>query len=158
MKTKVLLRDVTDSDLSTFFEQQLDSEANRMAAFTRLDPADREAFEKHWSKILGSETATVKTVLCDGEVAGHVASFEHFGKEEVTYWIDRQYWNKGIATEALLAFLRLRKRRPLFARAAKDNVASVRVLEKCGFSVVGSDRGFAGARGEQVEEVIFELT
>jgi RimJ/RimL family protein N-acetyltransferase len=91
-------------------------------------------------------------------VAGHVASFEHFFKEEVTYRLGRRYWNKGIATAVLSALLRQRESRPLHARAAKDNIASRRVLEKCGFTVVGSDRGFAGARGEQVEEVIFELT
>jgi RimJ/RimL family protein N-acetyltransferase len=91
-------------------------------------------------------------------VAGHVASFEHFGEEEVTYWLGREYWNRGVATAALAAFLRQQGSRPLHARAAKDNLASIRVLEKCGFSVVGSDHGFAAARGEQVEEVIFELT
>jgi L-amino acid N-acyltransferase YncA len=41
--------------------------------------------------------------------------------------------------------------------AAKDNVASLRVLEKCGFTVVGYEKGFANARGEEIEEVILEL-
>ena len=47
----VQLRDVTESDLPTFFEQQLDPAANHMAAFTSRDPADEEAFLGH-SEIL----------------------------------------------------------------------------------------------------------
>ena len=49
------------------------------------------------------------------------------------------------------------KTRPLYARAAKDNIASLRVLEKCGFTIAGYARGFANARGEEVEEVVLEL-
>ena len=40
---------------------------------------------------------------------------------------------------------------------AKDNVASIRVLEKCGFRVSGEAKGFAAARGCEVEEFILEL-
>jgi len=47
--------------------------------------------------------------------------------------------------------------RPLHARAAKDNVASIRVLQKCGFVVTGSDRSFATARGMEIDEAILEL-
>jgi hypothetical protein len=50
------------------------------------------------------------------------------------------------------------KTRPLYARAARDNFASLRVLEKCGFWIVGYERGFACARGEEIEEVVLELT
>ncbi len=47
--------------------------------------------------------------------------------------------------------------RPLHARAAKDNLASIRVLEKCGFVISGYDHGFADARGEEIEEVVMIL-
>ena len=90
-------------------------------------------------------------------MVGHVASFERFGKLEVTYWIGREYWGKGIATKALSAFLNDLKSRPLYARAAKDNVASLRVLERCGFTICGYEKAFANARGEEVEEAILEL-
>ena len=43
------------------------------------------------------------------------------------------------------------------ARAAADNAASLRVLAKCGFEVVGEDRGFANARGEEIDEYVLEL-
>ena len=75
----------------------------------------------------------------------------------MSYWIGREFWGKGIATKALAVFLSAVKARPLYARAAKDNIASLRVLEKCGFAITGYERGFANARGEEVEEVVLEL-
>ncbi len=157
MTTDILLRDVTEGDLPIFFEQQLDPDANYMAAFTAKDPADRDAFTAHWTKILGDETITKKTILFEGHVAGSIVSFELFGEPSVAYWIGKEYWGKGIATKALSEFLGHVKARPLYARAAKDNIASIRVLEKCGFTICGEDKGFSNARGEEVEEFILKL-
>lgn len=155
----VLLRDVTEGDLPIFFEQQRDPAANQMAAFTAEDPSDRAAFMAKWAKILGDDSITKRTILFDGQVAGSVSTFvaPWSGELEVTYWIGREFWGKGIATRALAALLSEVKTRPLYARAAKDNVASRRVLEKCGFVIAGYERGFANARGEEVEEVVLEL-
>jgi len=155
----VLLRDVIGSDLPIFFDQQLDPDANYIAAFTAGDPADRDAFTAHWTKILGDETIIIKTILINDYVAGFVASFkdEEFGKLEVTYWIGKQYWGKGVATRALSEFLGHVQVRPMYARVVKDNIASLRVLEKCGFTICGEGKGFACARGEEVEEFILRL-
>lgn len=154
----VLLRDVTMSDLPIFFNQQLDPEANHMAAFTTKDPSDKNAFMAHWAKILGDETVTIQTILFDGQVAGSVLSYEDEDeKPEVSYWIGKPYWGKGVATKALSAFLTHIKVRPLYARAAKDNSASLRVLEKCGFTRIGEGKGFANARSEETEEFMLKL-
>jgi RimJ/RimL family protein N-acetyltransferase len=153
-----LLRDVHEDDLPIFFVQQLDSEANYMAAFTAEDPTDREGFMAHWKRIMADESITIKTILVDGLVVGYVSSFVQFGEREVSYWIGREYWGKGIATQALAAFLAHDKTRPLYARAAKDNLASTRVLEKCGFTICGKNKDFANARGEEIEEHILMLT
>ena len=152
-----MLRDVADDDLPTFFEHQLDSTANRMAAFTAKDPTDRAAFTAKWKKISNDDTVTIKTILFEGHVAGHIASFEQSGKREITYWIGRDYWGKGIATKALSAFLDVEKSRPLYARVAKDNLASLRVLGKCNFTICGHGKGFAYGRGEEVEEYTLKL-
>lgn len=157
MTSDLLLRDVIEDDLPIFFEQQLDADANYMAAFTSRNPADRDAFTSHWSKILGDRTTTNKTILFAGRVVGHIASFERLGKPEVTYWLGKEYWGKGLATKALTEFLSHVKERPVYARAAKDNAASIRVLEKCGFKISGEDKGFAHARVKEVEEFILEL-
>jgi RimJ/RimL family protein N-acetyltransferase len=159
MTTDIQLRDVTNTDLPIFFAHQLDPDANHMAAFTTGNPADRDAFMRHWRRILSDDTCMIRTVLFKGEVAGSVASYVDagLGEPEVTYWLGREFWGKGIATRALSEFLRIQTTRPIYGRAAKDNFASIRVLEKCGFVMVGSDRGFAKARGAEIEEVILKL-
>ena len=158
MPNDIVLRDVTDDDLPIFFEQQLDPDANYMAAFTHKDPTDRDAFMAHWARIRADETIINRTVLCDGQVAGSVASFEDFGQLEVTYWLGREFWGKGIATRALASLLAFQTTRPIYARAAKDNAASLRVLQKCGFVITGEDKGYANARGQVIEEYILTLT
>ena len=145
MTNAILLRDVIESDLPIFFEQQLDPVATQMAAF----PArDREAFMAHWTKILADETNILKTILFDGQVAGNIVSWLHSGEREVGYWLGREYWGKGIATRALSTFLDHVKTRPLYAHVAKHNRASIRVLEKCGFTITGVE----------VEEYILTLS
>ncbi len=158
-RIEVSLRDVAETDLPIFFDFQRDSAANYMAAFTARDPTDKEAFAAHWNRILNDDTVLVKTIIFDGQVVGSVAKFvdKEFGKPEVTYWIGKEYWGMGLATKALARFLREVTVRPIYGRAAKDNVASIRVLEKCGFTMSGQGKGFANARGKVVEEVILEL-
>jgi len=157
MTINVLLRDVVEADLPIFFENQLDPEANHMAAFTAKDPTDRDAFMAHWRRNLGNKTGTIKTILFDGNVIGSVSSYEQEGDLEITYWLGKAYWGKGLATQALAKFLDHVKTRPLYARAVKDNIGSLRVLQKCGFTIVGEDKGFANARGTEVEEYILKL-
>ncbi|HLZ20926.1 MAG TPA: GNAT family N-acetyltransferase [Ktedonobacterales bacterium] len=157
MTSDVLLRDLSEDDLPIVFEQQLDTAANYMAAFTASDPVDHDAFMAHWSRILADDAIIKQVIVFDGQVVGNIASFEQQGEREITYWIGRHYWGKGIATSALNAFLRHVTARPLYARAAKDNIASLRVLEKCGFTRVGEGKGYANARGKEVEEWILLL-
>ena len=80
------------------------------------------------------------------------------GDIEITYWIDRKYWGKGIATKALKKLLAIETARPVFGRVAFDNFGSQKVLENCGVVKIGSDKGFANARQAEIEEYIFKLT
>lgn len=135
---EVGLRGVTEDDLPVFFEHQRDPEANRMAAFP---PRDRDAFVVHWTTILRDASVVARTVLLDGEVAGNVVAFDYEGRREVGYWIGRTFWGKGVATGALRAFLDKVTERPLYAGVAEANVASIRVLEKCGFTISEAPAG-----------------
>jgi RimJ/RimL family protein N-acetyltransferase len=159
LSVEVRLRPVEDTDLPIFFQHQLDPDAIHMAAFTHKDPSDRDAFDAHWRRIRNDTRITTRTILVDGRVVGHVATFvdDEFGKQEVTYWIGKEHWGRGIATRALSRFLLEFTTRPIYGRAAKDNLASIRVMEKCGFRITGQDRGFANARGKEIDEVILEL-
>jgi RimJ/RimL family protein N-acetyltransferase len=151
------LREVRDEDLPALFEQWADPVAARMAAFTAPDHMDRDAFERRWARLRADESVLNRAIVVDGEVAGSIGSWGAPGDREVTYWIGRSHWGKGIATRALGAFLLVDRSRPLRGCVAADNVASRRVLEKCGFRVVGTDRGFAEARSAEIEELVLRL-
>lgn len=154
----LLLRDVVEDDLPQFFDFQLDPQANHMAAFIARDPTDRDAFTAHWKKIMAAPELIQKTIVCDGQVVGNIGSYEESGKPEVTYWIGPAYWGQGIATRALKIFLeKINTVRPIYARVAKDNLGSRRVLEKCGFMIVSESKGYAKARGEEIEDLLLEL-
>ena len=153
----IALRPVEDRDLDALFEQMRDPEAVRMAAFTPPDPDDREAFDVHMAKVRSSPDTILRAVTCDGRLVGSVGSFLADGQTEVTYWIDRAVWGQGIATRALVLLLDLVPARPLHARAASDNAPSIRVLQKAGFSVVGTEVSFAAGRDAEIEESILQL-
>ena len=153
MGVDIFLRDVSESDLPIFYEQQLNPEATAMAAF----PArDRESFMRHWAKIIVDESVILKTILFDDRVSGNIVCWEQDGEKEVGYWVGKEFWGKGIATKALEEFLNQVKIRPLVAHVAKHNVASRRVLEKCGFTLTREDK-YYNTSGEEVEEVILKL-
>jgi len=139
------------------FEQWADPVAAHMAAFTAPDHMDRDAFERRWSRLRADETILNRVIVVDGEVAGSIGSWGDPGEREITYWVGRSYWGRGIATDAVKAFLAVERTRPLHARVASDNVASRRVLEKCSFRAVGTDRGFAHARSAEIEEFVLRL-
>jgi hypothetical protein len=88
----ITLRNVETADISIFFEQQLDPEANRMAAFVREDPHDRAAFDAHWKRIMDSAGIVNKTILRGEEVAGHISCYPREGELEVTYWLGKKHW------------------------------------------------------------------
>lgn len=152
MSNEVRLRNIELDDLPIFYEQQLDADATRMAAFAARD---RAAFDAHWAtNILGNPAALTQTILFDGQVAGYIGSWRQDGVRLVGYWIGKEHWSKGVMTRALAAFLHLVTERPLYAHVARHNAGSIRVLEKCGFSI---DRESVEAAGNDVAELVFIL-
>jgi len=154
---KVCLRPVQRADLDLLFEFERDPAARHMAAFTSRDGDDRAAFDARWTKLLGDPSLLLRAVFADGELVGSASVYGPPHEREVTYWIARAHWGRGSASAALALLVAEEPTRPLRARCAKDNAASLRVLERCGFGVVGEDRGFAAARGFEIEEFVLEL-
>ncbi|HET7143456.1 MAG TPA: GNAT family N-acetyltransferase [Anaerolineales bacterium] len=152
-KNNIELREVLESDLPIFYEQQLDPDATQMAAFPSRD---RDAFMAHWiNKVMANQDAIVKTILFDDQVAGNIVSWDQSGEREVGYWIGKEYWGRGIGTKALADFLGYVKTRPLWAHVAKHNIGSQRVLQKCGF-VISSEEKFV-ENSTEIEEFIMKL-
>jgi RimJ/RimL family protein N-acetyltransferase len=153
----LVLRPSIPADAPAIFRIELDPEARCMAAFGGKDGDSEAAFQARWERILSDKGVVSRTIVWNDQIVGSVARFELFQKPSVSYWIDRGSWGRGIATRALTAFLREVPVRPLDARVAKDNLASRRVLENCGFKLVGEVRGFAHFRGVEIEELVYQL-
>ncbi len=153
----VSLRPLEDRDLDTIYQHVTDPVSVRMAAFTAEDQTDHGAFLERMSRVRANTSASNRVIDVDGAIAGTIASFRIDDRLEVTYWVDRSLWGKGIASAALQMLLAETAERPVFARAASDNLGSLRVLEKAGFRRIGVDRGFAAGRDEEIEETILRL-
>ena len=133
------LRKVAASDLDTFFAQQADPQAYELAD---VPTRDRPAFNVHWTRILSDREVVIRTIEVDDAVAGHILSWRRDDRVRlVGYWLGREFWGRGIASEALAAFLEIVRERPLHATVAHHNPASMRVLEKSGFRRVREEPG-----------------
>ncbi|WP_306213952.1 GNAT family N-acetyltransferase [Actinoplanes sp. RD1] len=153
----IQLRPLADDDLDAIFEFARDPVAVRMAAFTADDPDDRAEFDAHWRRIRSDPRIRIRAIVVDGELAGTVANFPVGGDTEITYWLGRSFWGRGIATAAVGRFLETLPVRPVLARAASDNIGSLRVLRKLGFRTTGTEIAYANQRGEEIEETVLRL-
>ena len=154
---KVELRKTRRSDLDILFDYQADDEAGYMAAFVSSTWKDRDAYIAKWEKFLEDDSINSWTILNNGTIAGSVGTWVMDGEIQITYGIGKEFWGQGLATRALELFLTDMDTRPLYGRAASDNIRSIKMLEKAGFKKTGTDRGFALARNEEIEEVVFRL-
>ena len=118
-------------------------------------PRDEAEFFRHWREnILSNEEVKIKTIEVNDAVVGDVTSFILGGRLSVGYWLAKKYWGQGIATTAVMEFVAVHeKRRPLSACVAVTNIASYRVLQKCGFRQVGD----SAKASDGVDEYRLEL-
>ncbi len=150
----VRLRRVEDQDLDVLFEHQADPQAVAMAVF----PArDKERFEAHWAKVRADDTLVVRTIVADGMVAGNIGSWPADGQQTLGYWVGREYWGRGVATQALALLVHEVSIRPLYAHVVVHNVGSIRVLEKCGFRRDRALEAPAPALDDGFEELVYVL-
>ena len=151
------LRPFDDDDLDAVFEMMRDREAVEMAAFTASDPDDRAAFEAWIARQRADDDVLCLVVTEDGGFAGTAAAFTVDGDREVSYWIARHAWGRGVATAALRLLISHEPVRPLFARSAAHNAASIAVLRKVGFTELSRNIDFAPGIGRDTEEIVFTL-
>jgi Acetyltransferase (GNAT) domain len=153
----IALHPVEDGDLDALFEQMRDPEGVRMATshprtLTPGTPSTRiygqgeklSGYHDASSNLRRAPRRKHRQLSRRGPDRGHL--------------LDRpRGLGKGIATRALALLLELVTARPLYARAASDNAASLRVLHKCGFTAVGIEKSFAAGRNQDTEESILRL-
>jgi ribosomal-protein-alanine N-acetyltransferase len=98
----------------------------------------------------------------DGELIGGVGYFCHRrGVGELGFWLGRDYWGSGLATEAARAVVRYAftdgRLTTLTSANFVDNPASARILAKLGFAANGRMRTMSIARGHEVDGITWQL-
>jgi RimJ/RimL family protein N-acetyltransferase len=153
----VELRDLDDDDLDAVFEMMRDPGAVAMASFTAEDPDDRDAFDAWIGRERARDDVSLFTVTERGGFAGTAAVFSVGSDREVSFWIARHAWGRGVATAALRLLLLREPERPLFARVAAHNAAAIAVFEKSGFTEVSRNIVYAPGLRREAEEVVYAL-
>jgi RimJ/RimL family protein N-acetyltransferase len=118
-------------------------------------PENWRVFEAHRAGIQPNPRGTVRTILVGEHLAGIGLAHRDEGRWERSYWVGQEFWDRGVATWAPRVFSGSWRCWPLLARVVRDKLASRRVFQKCGFNPTGSEGGFAKARREEVEELVF---
>lgn len=153
----MLLQKTTVEDLETLFIFQADEESNRVAAFNSADPKDKKAYLDKWTGIVANPKVNMQTIFIDDVLVGSVIHFDLGDETNVSYWIDRKHWGKGIASKALQQFIATTDKQTLYGMVAFDNIGSQKVLERNGFVRIGAKKGFANGRGEEIQEFVYRL-
>ena len=146
---------MSSSDIPVFVRYQRDPESAHVAALGQSEGTDELTIR--WTRILKDPTACVRAIVFGDEVVGYVATFCRDEEYELTYWVDRQYWGRGIATTAVMILL-AESPRPVYARTASDNARSIGLLKRCGFGLISSTTTYAPSRGTEIDELVFRLS
>lgn len=134
------------SDAERLFEIYSDRETMKfMGGGPQTVDDERGALQRHreiyydlygfglWGVVLKSENKLLgRCGIIKQEIEGETM-------EEISYLIDREYWNKGYVTEAAKAVVEVAREKyrlkKLIALILPENVGSIRVAEKCGFEL-----------------------
>ena len=150
----IALRPIVPADVPTLFEFECDPEGNRLAG---TKPRDRETFMARWKEVFGDPTVIPRAITSGESMVGCICLFKQEGNDSIGYWIDREHWGKGCATRAIELFLQEVPTRPLRARVAAHNTASIRALQRNGFVITDRCQTAATERFEACERLTLML-
>jgi RimJ/RimL family protein N-acetyltransferase len=155
----ITLRRTQPEDVPLLYAIGIDEASNLLAG---TKPRTWDEFQTRWTAILsdhdGSATRVLpRVILADGVFVGSINIFPQDGLDSLGYWISREHWGRGIASEAVALLLDEYSLRPLYATTAGHNQPSMRVLEKNGFKVFSRRMTPETDRAQARETVVFVL-
>ena len=151
---EVALRPLAGQDVPTLYEYQREPRALAMAI---AYPRSREEYQAHVERMATDPTVTARAIVADGRLAGIINCFRRDDRTAIGYWLGREFWGRGIATRAVALLLEEVSARPIIAWVARSNVASLRVLQKCGFRIEGYRWAPADENFPECEEAVLVL-
>ncbi len=129
-------------------------------------PYTREAAES-WLEIATESSPSLHyAIYVDDTFAGGVGALlfkaENTGVAEIGWWLNPQFWGKGVASTAVRAFVdemfENRGLERLWAPVMEPNVASARVAEKAGLVLEGIAPSHYVKRGVRMDGLNFGIT
>jgi ribosomal-protein-alanine N-acetyltransferase len=151
----IVLREFIDSDLETLVRLANNEVVSRYLAYTFPFPYTKSDGE-WWISTGSRQNGVISRVIeYQGQFVGSVGIHPQVGWRshvaEIGYWVAQEHWHKGIAAAALAQMtdygftaLQLRK---LCAPVLAANIASMKVLEKCGYVLEGILKGEVQKQG-----------
>lgn len=143
---RFILREFDITDAKVFYHLNQDSEVLKFTGDVPFDSVEEsEEFIRNYSHYALYGYGRWAVVLKESnEVLGWCGLKYHSeGYSDIGYRFFRKYWGQGFATEAAKASLKYGKEvlklDPIWGRVSKDNVGSIRVLEKIGMTYFKSD-------------------
>jgi RimJ/RimL family protein N-acetyltransferase len=151
------------TDLDALVRHANDFEVARQLRDRFPHPYTRQDAQTFLRHATGAADQANLAIEVSGEAAGAIgyvagSDVERFSAE-IGYWLGRQYWRRGIVTEALMlvtedVFARLNLLR-LFALPFADNTGSIGVLEKAGYAREGLLRSSSVKHGVPRDQFIY---
>lgn len=151
---RLLFREHEPGDLDAFCAMEADPEVRRYVGGA---PRTREEAERKFRnahlKHANARLALWATIFKpDRYYIGYCGLYPNFGthgpiphEATLAFYLAREYWGRGLATEAGRAFVDLGLGRLKLARIVATvevgNAASLRVLDKLGFALTGTENG-----------------
>ena len=117
---------------------------------------------KTWLGVAESSPYTFNIYLADALIGGAGLTVTGDGDWELGYWLGKDYWSYGYATEAASGLLEYAKPRLppqsiIMANVYPSNVGSIGVLKKLAFEQTGSGEVFNVSRDASVSTLVYCL-
>ncbi|MFB2552910.1 GNAT family N-acetyltransferase [Ensifer soli] len=93
---------------------------------------------------------------------GAVMIGQRRGRWELAFWLNRYFWGRGYAAEAVHAvaerFFRRMPEAELYAGAFADNPAALKIQRRIGLAIVDCGEVYCAARGAMVSHIAMRAT
>jgi len=164
---RLILRKVTPDDARDMFEYASDPEVTRYLTWEPHRSIEDsinylksvvQRYEKkevsEWGIVYRENNKFIGT-------CGYMKLLPAHARAEMAYALSREYWNKGIMTEAVKEVIRFgfeeMKLNRIEATCMVRNVASQRVMEKCGMSFEGIIRDAMFCKGSYHDLKLYSI-
>ena len=166
MQTRIYLRALEPEDYKVSIQWRKDDEIWDMLGGTKYFVS--EAYEKEWVLNTIHNSKDIKLAICLKDTNQYIGNayltdINYINRTANSHILigEKDFWNKGYAKEALLDLLAFAfKERGLnrvSALVLEDNIASIRMHEKCGYIQEGVMRQSVFKNGKFKNQVIMSI-